>query len=35
LKPRAVRNSPTLLEDFQRLLVAEGIELEWPAIHPL
>ena len=30
VKPRAVRNSPELLEDFQRELVRQGIELAWP-----
>ena len=33
--PRAVRAAPSLLEEYQRLLVAQGIELDWPAIHPL
>ena len=33
--PRAVRNTPALLEEFQRLIVAEGIELDWPVIGPL
>ena len=33
--PRAVRNTPALLEDFQRMIVAEGIELDWPGIHLL
>jgi hypothetical protein len=31
--PRGVR--ARLLADFQRLVVAQGIELDWPAIHPL
>jgi hypothetical protein len=31
--PRGVRTR--LLDDFQRLVVAQGIELDWPAIHPL
>jgi hypothetical protein len=35
VKPRAVRNTAAILEEFQRLLLAEGIELDWPAIHPL
>jgi hypothetical protein len=35
VRPRAVRNTPALLEEFQRQLVAEGIELEWPRITPL
>ena len=33
--PRAVRASAGLLADFQRLLMKEGIELDWPAIRPL
>lgn len=33
--PRAVHATPRLLEDFQRLLVDQGVELDWPAIHPL
>ncbi|MEU4396486.1 FAD-dependent oxidoreductase [Kribbella sp. NPDC023855] len=32
VSPRAVRNSPTLLGDFQTQLIAQGIELSWPAI---
>ncbi|WBQ06187.1 FAD-dependent oxidoreductase [Kribbella sp. CA-293567] len=32
VSPRAVRNSPALLSDFQALLVAQGVELSWPAI---
>lgn len=35
VSPRAVRTTRRLLEDFQRLLVDQGIELDWPAIHPL
>jgi hypothetical protein len=30
LAPRIVRNTPGLLAEFQSLLVAQGIELEWP-----
>ncbi len=33
LKPREVRNSPDQLKQFQQMLVSEGIELAWPAIH--
>ena len=33
--PRAVRNRPDLLDDFQALLVREGIELSWPSLEPL
>jgi hypothetical protein len=32
VSPRAVRNSPALLSDFQAVLVAQGVELSWPAI---
>ena len=28
--PRAVRNSASLLADFQRLLISLGIQLHWP-----
>ncbi len=30
--PRAVRNDPDLLADFQRRLTAEGVELRWPDV---
>ncbi|BCY05976.1 FAD-dependent oxidoreductase [Actinoplanes sp. L3-i22] len=30
--PRAVRNSPALLADFQTRLAADGVELHWPDI---
>jgi hypothetical protein len=33
--PRAIRNNRRLLEDFQRSLVAQGFELDWPHIQPL
>jgi len=33
--PRGLYAAPQLLEDFQRLLVAQGIELDWPVIQPL
>ncbi len=33
--PRAIRNNRKLLEDFQRSLVAQGFELDWPHIRPL
>ncbi|HVZ31962.1 MAG TPA: FAD-dependent oxidoreductase [Polyangiaceae bacterium] len=33
--PRAVRNQPGLLEDFQALLRREGIELSWPRLTPV
>ena len=35
LAPRQVRASADLMADFQRLLVSQGIELDWPEIHPL
>jgi hypothetical protein len=30
--PRAVRNTPALLTDFQERLAADGVELRWPDI---
>jgi len=33
--PRAIRNRGNLLEDFQRSLVAQGFELDWPRVRPL
>jgi hypothetical protein len=33
--PRAVREKPGLLSDFQGLLQAQGIELTWPRTRPL
>jgi hypothetical protein len=33
--PRAVRNRQVLLEDYQALLVREGIELSWPSLEPM
>ena len=35
LRPRDVRNRPTLLEAFQELLRREGVELSWPRLTPL
>jgi hypothetical protein len=32
VSPRAVRNSPALLSDFQARLVAQGVELSWPDV---
>jgi len=32
--PHAVREKRTLLAEFQKLLVREGIELEWPKLSP-
>jgi len=33
LRPRQVRNDPKHLADFQRELVRQGVELDWPAAH--
>ncbi len=33
--PRAIRNNPKLLGEFQRSLIQQGFELVWPRIHPL
>jgi hypothetical protein len=33
--PRAIRHNLRLREDFQRSLVAQGFELDWPHIRPL
>ncbi len=30
--PRAVRNTPALLEEFQTLLTARGVEVHWPDV---
>jgi hypothetical protein len=35
LTPRAVRNRPKLLSEFQTLLRREGIELSWPKLQPV
>jgi hypothetical protein len=35
IRPREVRNEVQNLEDFQSLLIREGIEIEWPSIHAL
>jgi hypothetical protein len=32
--PRAVRNSPKLLKDFQGFLTNQGVEIEWPRLTP-
>ena len=31
VSPRAVRDTPTLLSDFQRTLLSMGVQLHWPA----
>jgi hypothetical protein len=33
-RPRAIRNTPALLKDFQARLMAQGVELAWPKITP-
>jgi hypothetical protein len=33
--PRAIRNNRKLLEDFQRGLMSQGFELDWPRVRPL
>jgi hypothetical protein len=33
--PRAIRNNHKLLEDFQRGLMSQGFELDWPRVRPL
>ena len=33
--PRAVRNNPKLVADFQAGLRRQGFELDWPVIHPV
>jgi hypothetical protein len=35
IRPRAVRAQPPELEEFQRLLRAQGVELEWPNLRPV
>ena len=35
LIPRQVRHNASLLAEFQRLLRQEGVELEWPVLHPV
>ncbi len=32
--PRAVRNDPTRLGDFQSVLTSQGVELDWPKLTP-
>jgi hypothetical protein len=33
--PRAVRHRPDLLQDFQSLLMRQGIRLTWPSLTPV
>jgi FAD dependent oxidoreductase len=35
LIPRQVRNDPSHLSDFQRVLEDQGFELDWPHLRPL
>jgi hypothetical protein len=35
VKPRAVREKPELLAEFQSLLRRQGVELAWPRLRPL
>lgn len=35
LPPRAVRHRPAVLEEFQALLRAQGVQLAWPSLQPL
>jgi hypothetical protein len=35
IRPRAVRAQAPELEEFQRLLRAQGVELEWPNLRPV
>lgn len=35
LTPRAIRNSPVMLEEFQAGLRADGVETEWPRLRAL
>jgi hypothetical protein len=32
--PRAVRNTPARLKEFQNALVAQGVEIAWPVVTP-
>ncbi len=32
VEPRAVRDTPRFLEEFQSLLVHQGVELHWPDV---
>jgi len=34
LTPRAVRNTPKHLKDFQATLTAQGVETDWPRLRP-
>jgi hypothetical protein len=34
LSPRAVRNTPAVLRDFQAWIKSQGVEIEWPSLTP-
>jgi hypothetical protein len=34
VRPRAVRNTPARLKDFQSALTGQGVELDWPKMSP-
>ncbi|MBN2328426.1 MAG: FAD-dependent oxidoreductase [Candidatus Omnitrophica bacterium] len=34
-KPRGIRNQSAPLRDFQRWIMAQGVEIRWPSIHAL
>ena len=34
LSPRAVRNTPKSLKEFQGFLTGQGVEIAWPALSP-
>ena len=34
LTPRAVRNTPARLQEFQAFLTARGVEIDWPRLSP-
>ena len=34
VSPRAVRNAPARLKEFQARLVAQGVEIDWPKLSP-
>jgi hypothetical protein len=34
VRPRAVRNTPARLKEFQARLASQGVELAWPKLTP-
>ena len=34
LSPRAVRNTPARLKEFQAVLRSQGVEIDWPRLSP-